>query len=114
MSQSPEKQRSQVGSDPVPPQAASPNPVRHGILRNPLRLTRSGGSYAPSPRQIESIIPPLADFDDDVEDDDDDQLDEKELMADEIYQNALGSRWGEGPSRVDVVDAESDFRKLER
>ncbi|KAF9100140.1 hypothetical protein BGX29_006761 [Mortierella sp. GBA35] len=46
--------------------------------------------------QVESIIPPLADFDDDVEDDDDDQLDEKELTADEIYQNALGGRWGEG------------------
>ncbi|KAG0272353.1 hypothetical protein BGZ97_010997, partial [Linnemannia gamsii] len=48
------------------------------------------------------------------DDEDEDQFDEKELTADEIYQNALGGRWGEGPSKVDVVDAERDFRKLER
>ncbi|KAK3846546.1 MAG: ABC-2 type transporter-domain-containing protein [Linnemannia gamsii] len=65
---------------------------------------------------MESIIPPLADFDDDMDEDDeeDDQFNEKELTADEIYQNALGGRWGEGPSKVDVIDAERDFRKLER
>lgn len=63
---------------------------------------------------MESIIPPLADFDDDMDDEEDDEFDEKELTADEIYQNALGGRWGEGPSKVDVVDAERDFRMLER
>ncbi|KAG0380213.1 hypothetical protein BGX24_009550 [Mortierella sp. AD032] len=112
MSQPPQQPPNQAGSDPV-------TPVRQGILRNTSAFNRdqqqqhTGGS---SSRQMESIIPPLADFDDDMDEDDeeDDQFNEKELTADEIYQNALGGRWGEGPSKVDVIDAERDFRKLER
>ncbi|KAF9081065.1 hypothetical protein BGX23_001346, partial [Mortierella sp. AD031] len=114
MSQPPEQPPNQAVSDPTLPQPASPNPIRHGILRNPSGLNRTGSS-PPAPRRMESIILPPADFDDDLEDDEEeDQFDEKELTADEIYQNALGGRWGEGPSKVDVVDAERDFRQLER
>ncbi|KAF9086192.1 hypothetical protein BGX29_001515, partial [Mortierella sp. GBA35] len=111
MSQPPEQPPNQAVSDPTLPQPASPNPIRHGILRNPSGLNRTGSS-PPAPRRMESIILPPADFDDDLEDDEEeDQFDEKELTADEIYQNALGGRWGEGPSKVDVVDAERDFRQ---
>ncbi|KAG0056067.1 hypothetical protein BGZ83_006504 [Gryganskiella cystojenkinii] len=63
-----------------------------------------------------SIIPPPADFGDDPDLDDSDDEDDlfPELTADEAYQNALAGRWGEGPSKVDVIDAERDFRQLER
>jgi hypothetical protein len=111
MSQQPQQLPNQVGSDPTAPQPDPP--VRQGILRN---ASISNRGQQQSSRQLESIIPPLADFNDNMEDEDEDEdeFDEKELTADEIYQNALGGRWGEGPSKVDVVDAERDFRKLER
>lgn len=113
MSQPPNQPPNQAGSSD--PHAAQ-QPAKRGILRNPSTSNQGQVQQAASsPRQMESIIPPLADFDDNMDDDDDeDQFDEKELTADEIYQNALGGRWGEGPSKVDVVDAERDFRKLER
>ncbi|KAK3837776.1 MAG: ABC-2 type transporter-domain-containing protein [Linnemannia elongata] len=109
MSQPSNQPPNQAGSS-GPPAA---QPVRQGILRNASTFIR-GQDATSSPRQMESIIPPLADFDDDMDDEEDDEFDEKELTADEIYQNALGGRWGEGPSKVDVVDAERDFRMLER
>ncbi|KAG0297672.1 hypothetical protein BGZ96_005336 [Linnemannia gamsii] len=113
MSQPPNQPPNMAGSSDPP---AAQQPVRRGILRNASTSNQGQGQQtASTPRQKESIIPPLADFDDNMDDDDDeDQFDEKELTADEIYQNALGGRWGEGPSKVDVVDAERDFRKLER
>lgn len=91
------------------PQQGNNPQVRQGILRNP--------SSQPGPIQRHnSIIPPPADFGEDpeLEDDDDDDEDDLELTPDEAYQNALGGRWGEGPSKVDVIDAERDFRQLER
>jgi len=92
-----------------PQQGNNSPPVRQGILRNP--------SSRPGPIQRHSsIIPPPADFGEDLEQEDDDDDDDlyPELTADEAYQNALGGRWGEGPSNVDVIDAERDFRQLER
>ncbi|KAG9324330.1 hypothetical protein KVV02_006576 [Mortierella alpina] len=104
MSQGPQSPTIGNGS-PVPPQVPSPT-ARHGILRNP--------SSAPRMQRMNSIIPPPSEFgDSDLEDDDEDN-DLPELTADEAYQNALGGRWGEGPSKVDVIDAERDFRMLER
>src|SRR5690349_14849436 len=109
MSLPPNQPPNQAGSSDPP----AAQPVRQGILRN-LSTFNRGQDATSSSRQMESIIPPLADFDDDLDDEEEDEFDEKELTADEIYQNALGGRWGEGPSKVDVVDAERDFRKLER
>ncbi|KAG0288136.1 hypothetical protein BGZ97_006904, partial [Linnemannia gamsii] len=104
---------SQVASEPAPPQPASPT-VRHGVLRNAATLSR-GQETASSSHLLESTIPPLADFDDNMDDgEDEDQFDEKELTADEIYQNTIAGRWGEGPSKVDVVDAERNFRQIAR
>lgn len=48
------------------------------------------------------------------------ELDEAEDEADEIssehgtYEDAVSGRWGEGPSNVNVIAAEKDFKKLER
>ncbi|KAI1297534.1 hypothetical protein EDD11_007114 [Mortierella claussenii] len=65
-------------------------------------------------RRMNSIIPPPQEFDDDELDEEEKEEDYPEISPDEAYQNALGGRWGEGPSNVDVVDAQRDFRQLER
>ncbi|KAF9969887.1 hypothetical protein BGZ73_007565 [Actinomortierella ambigua] len=44
--------------------------------------------------------------------DDDDMEDEKSETA--TYQDAISGRWGEGPSNVNVLGAQRDFKKLER
>ncbi|KAF9585985.1 hypothetical protein BGW38_010677 [Lunasporangiospora selenospora] len=45
---------------------------------------------------------------------DDDEDDEEETSESGTYEDAIGGRWGEGPSRVNVIGAEKDFKKLER
>ncbi|KAF9180757.1 hypothetical protein BGZ51_009356 [Haplosporangium sp. Z 767] len=45
--------------------------------------------------------------------DDDDESEETHSDAG-TYDDAVNGRWGEGPSRVNVVGAEKDFKKLER
>ncbi|KAG0352588.1 hypothetical protein BGZ54_002680 [Gamsiella multidivaricata] len=90
--------------------ASAPLPTpRQGILRNPPSASHT------RTQRMNSIIPPPDDFrDDDLDNDYSEDDDLPELTPDEAYQNALGGRWGEGPSRVDVIDAERDFRQLER
>ncbi|KAG0325998.1 hypothetical protein BGZ99_010292 [Dissophora globulifera] len=92
----------QLPEQPQQPQQAIRRPG--GILRNVSSYQNYDG------RRHQSIIPPPSM---DSEDDDDEE-DEVEITPDEAYQNALGGRWGEGPSRVDVINAERDFRQLER
>ncbi|KAG0196193.1 hypothetical protein BGX28_010451 [Mortierella sp. GBA30] len=100
-------QSPQQGTGNSTPTPLQPLPTaRHGILRNP--------SSTPRMQRMNSIIPPPADFDDEELDEGEEEDEYPELTEDEAYQNALGGRWGEGPSKVDVVDAERDFRKLER
>lgn len=85
-------------------------PTRQGILRNP---SSSQPPYV-TQRSL-SIIPPPEPFDDDSDlDSDIEETPEDALTEDQVYQNSLAGRWGEGPSKVDVIDAERDFRKLER
>ncbi|KAF9930336.1 hypothetical protein FBU30_000609 [Linnemannia zychae] len=110
MSEPPQRPSDQPDINSTALQPSSSAPAPRGILRN-------ASSFNPRPlaHRKESIIPPPADFDEDMGDDEEiDDVDEEKLTEDEIYQNALGGRWGEGPSKVDVVDAERDFRKLER
>ncbi|KAF9416671.1 hypothetical protein BGZ94_010157 [Podila epigama] len=86
-------------------------PVRQGILRN----NSSSQQNPPPPKRSYSIIPPPEPFGDDSDLDSDAEESAGEVLTeDQIYQNALAGRWGEGPSKVDVIDAERDFRKLER
>ncbi|KAG0221971.1 hypothetical protein BGW42_007045, partial [Actinomortierella wolfii] len=93
-------------SDPSSPQVQQQQQqqqqqsARRGILRNT-------SSYQPP----QSILPTPEDFQDDVTEE---ELEEEELSPEEAYQNAIGGRWGEGPSKVDVVDAERSFRRLDR
>ncbi|KAF9925726.1 hypothetical protein FBU30_004522 [Linnemannia zychae] len=76
---------------------ASPN--RPGILRNP------------SQHQQETIISGLSEKQ---------ELDEEDDQSEDInsdngtYEDAISGRWGEGPSNVNVIAAEKDFKKLER
>ncbi|KAG0343754.1 hypothetical protein BG004_005036 [Podila humilis] len=90
--------------------AIGSTPTRQGIIRN-----TSSAQSPTAPVRSYSIIPPPEPFDDDSDlDSDIEETQEDKLTEDQLYQNALAGRWGEGPSKVDVVDAERDFRKLER
>ncbi|KAG0249180.1 hypothetical protein BG011_009523 [Mortierella polycephala] len=89
-----------------PSHSAAPATALHGILRNPS--TTDARTY-----RLNSIIPPPEEFNDDELDESESEA-QPEITEDEAYQNALGGRWGEGPSKVDVEDAERDFRQLER
>jgi hypothetical protein len=92
---------------PLDAGGSSSRPVQ-GILRN-----QSSSNNRQPAQQTNSIIPPPEEFgEDDLYEEDDDEY--PELTPDQAYQNALGGRWGEGPSKVDVIDAERDFRQLER
>ncbi|KAF9180169.1 hypothetical protein BGZ51_006283 [Haplosporangium sp. Z 767] len=99
-------QRHGILRNPSTPQSATPATGSHGILRNPP--TTGARTH-----RLNSIIPPPEEFDDDELDDSESET-QPEITEDETYQNALGGRWGEGPSKVDVEDAERDFRQLER
>ncbi|KAF9968016.1 hypothetical protein BGZ73_000273, partial [Actinomortierella ambigua] len=94
-------ERSNAGQAPGPTSPTSPNeqPVRRGILRN-----------ASSYQRKQSILPIPETFHDETIDDEP----EEEISPEEAYQNAIGGRWGEGPSNVDVMDAERSFRQLDR
>ncbi|KAG0044244.1 hypothetical protein BGZ83_010503 [Gryganskiella cystojenkinii] len=50
--------------------------------------------------------------DEDTDNDDDDDSEKGSETG--TYEDAVSGRWGEGPSRVNVVGAEKDFKKLER
>ncbi|KAF9208169.1 hypothetical protein BGZ49_009566 [Haplosporangium sp. Z 27] len=92
---------------PPPNPGGSGNPgARQSILRNPP----TSNSQPDNPR-MNSIIPIPEDEDDEV----DDNLNEKEdVTPEQAYIESIGGRWGEGPSNVNVTDAQRDFRELER
>ncbi|KAI1314533.1 hypothetical protein EDD11_002008 [Mortierella claussenii] len=60
-------------------------------------------------QQNETIIPINTNEKAEVEDEEEDEHSETGT-----YEDAISGRWGEGPSRVNVVGAEKDFKKLER
>jgi len=87
-------------SNPSQTTLGAPEPKQHtGILRN-------ASTY-----HHETVIPVNSekhDYDGDTDDDDDHHSDAG------TYEDAISGRWGEGPSRVNVINAEKDFKKLER
>ncbi|KAG0345844.1 hypothetical protein BG004_002973 [Podila humilis] len=68
-----------------------------GILRNP-------SSHQPYQKETKLSLP-----NDDSDDDQDDAQSETGT-----YEDAVSGRWGEGPSNVNVIGAEKDFKNLER
>ncbi|KAG0022990.1 hypothetical protein BGZ80_010678 [Entomortierella chlamydospora] len=97
MSQSPQPPPD-TGDDTNPSQT----PTRQGILLNP------GSNVRP---RMNSIIPPPEDF----EDEEFNEAEEKDHVSPEqAYLDSISGRWGEGPSKVNVTNAERDFRQLER
>ncbi|KAG0265706.1 hypothetical protein DFQ27_000439 [Actinomortierella ambigua] len=92
---------SKAGQAPGPrsPTTRQEQSSRRGILRNT-------SSFQPHP----SILPVPQIFHNDTIDDEP----EEEISPEEAYQNSIGGRWGEGPSKVDVADAERSFRRLDR
>ncbi|KAF9358893.1 hypothetical protein BGX26_000678 [Mortierella sp. AD094] len=97
MSQSPQPPPNAGNANPSQP------PTRQGILRNTTSNAR--------PR-MDSIIPPPEDFDDDELNEVEEE--KEDISPEQAYLDSIGGRWGEGPSKVNVVDAERDFRQLER
>ncbi|KAF9984142.1 hypothetical protein BGZ65_000928 [Modicella reniformis] len=81
-------------------------PKRHGILRNSSPQTQQQ-----HPLHQDTVIAGL-DNEKREADEDDGNDDEKESEND-TYEDAINGRWGEGPSRVNVIGAEKDFKKLE-
>lgn len=71
----------------------------HGILRNPSSQHRQ-------PSQKETVLSLNVD-----QEDNDDNDAHSETGT---YEDAVSGRWGEGPSHVNVIGAEKDFKKLER
>lgn len=81
-------------------------PKHPGILLNP--------SHSPPParQQQETLV---AGLDNEKEEIDDTEQDDDDAGSENgTYEDAISGRWGEGPSRVNVVGAEKDFKKLER
>ncbi|KAF8930773.1 ABC-2 type transporter-domain-containing protein [Dissophora ornata] len=89
-------------SNPSESTLGSSAPMRPtGILRN-----ASHHQY-----QQETVIA----LDNEKAEADDDTDDENDKHSETgTYEDAVNGRWGEGPSRVNVVGAEKDFKKLER
>ncbi|KAK3823213.1 MAG: ABC-2 type transporter-domain-containing protein [Benniella sp.] len=74
--------------------------------KQPTGILRNASTY-----HHETVIPVNSekhDYDGDTDDDDDHHSDAG------TYEDAISGRWGEGPSRVNVINAEKDFKKLER
>ncbi|KAF9937254.1 hypothetical protein BGZ65_001623 [Modicella reniformis] len=91
-------------SNPSETTLGKPEPKRTtGILRN-----------ASSYHQNQETVIPLGNekVEVDNESDDDDEHDGNSESG--TYEDAISGRWGEGPSRVNVINAEKDFKKLER
>ncbi|ORZ27232.1 ABC-2 type transporter-domain-containing protein [Lobosporangium transversale] len=78
-------------------------PAYYGILQN--LLSKSPTKSQQKKSSLEDII--------DEELRDDGEHERQEISPDETYQNIHTGQWGEGPSNVNVVDAEHDFRRLE-
>ncbi|KAF9209762.1 hypothetical protein BGZ49_001404 [Haplosporangium sp. Z 27] len=69
--------------------------------KRPAGILRNNSSF---PQQLETVVP----IDEKAE------VDEEEHSDDGTYEDAIAGRWGEGPSRVNVVAAENSFKTLER
>ncbi|KAF9907297.1 hypothetical protein EC991_011119 [Linnemannia zychae] len=86
---------------------ASPN--RPSILRNPSHQQQAPQQH--SQHQQETIISGL----NEKQEIDEEEVESEETSSDHgTYEDAVSGRWGEGPSKVNVVAAEKDFKKLER
>jgi len=71
-----------------------------GILRNP-------SSQHPHSSQKEAVLSLNVEQEDNEDDED-------ALSETGTYEDVVSGRWGEGPSHVNVIGAEKDFKKLER
>src|SRR5690349_21449353 len=85
---------------------ASPN--RPGILRNPSHHIQQQPQQH-SLHQQETVISGLNEKQELDEDESEENSSEHGT-----YEDAVSGRWGEGPSKVNVIAAEKDFKKLER
>ncbi|GJJ69567.1 ATP-binding cassette, subfamily G (WHITE), member 2, SNQ2 [Entomortierella parvispora] len=77
-------------------------PRAAGILRNPSH------SQPHHTQQQETVISGFENEKQELDEDDEDSSEQG------TYDDATAGRWGEGPSKVDVIGAEKSFKKLER
>ncbi|KAF9341801.1 hypothetical protein BGZ91_002056 [Linnemannia elongata] len=85
------------------------NPSEHTSgapeAKRPTGILRNASTYQ---QPHDTVIA----FNEKAEIEDDDEEDTHSETG--TYEDAVSGRWGEGPSRVNVVGAEKDFKKLER
>ncbi|KAF9088861.1 hypothetical protein BGX23_007058 [Mortierella sp. AD031] len=75
--------------------------------KRPTGILRNASTY----QQPHDTVIPLDNEKAELDEDDDEDDTHSETGT---YEDAVSGRWGEGPSRVNVVGAEKDFKKLER
>lgn len=95
-------------SNPSETTLADNPPRAAGILRNP---SQAHTTFQQSQHQQETVISGLNNEKQEVDEDDDEEGEDSEQGT---YEDAIGGRWGEGPSHVNVIGAEKSFKKLER
>ncbi|KAG0222098.1 hypothetical protein BGW42_006899, partial [Actinomortierella wolfii] len=89
--------------------SGKPEPQRRpGILRNASATQPRDTVINVNSGEKAEYLEDQAEFDDDEDND----SDEKSETG--TYQDAVSGRWGEGPSNVNVMSAQRDFKKLER
>ncbi|KAF9399449.1 hypothetical protein BGX21_006228 [Mortierella sp. AD011] len=89
-------------SNPIDPSPGGDASTRQGVSSNPPQQQEQQQQQQ---SQQETIISGLEGEKQEVDDDESDAG---------TYEEAVSGRWGEGPSRVNVTRALSDFRELER
>jgi len=81
-------------------------------VKRPTGILRNASHHQPHPQEtVIALENEKAEVPDEDTDDDDDS---EHHSSTGTYEDAVSGRWGEGPSRVNVVGAEKDFKKLER
>ncbi|KAF9544056.1 hypothetical protein EC957_012442 [Mortierella hygrophila] len=85
------------------------NPSEHTSgapeAKQPIGILRNAASYHQPHDTVIAFSNEKAEIDDD---------DEDSRSETGTYEDTVSGRWGEGPSRVNVIGAEKDFKKLER
>ncbi|KAF9099132.1 hypothetical protein BGX23_003725 [Mortierella sp. AD031] len=101
-------------SNPSETTLGDTSPNRPGILRNPSQhLHQQQRQHQQQQQhQHETVVSGLNNEKQELDEEDNES--EENSSEHGTYEDAVSGRWGEGPSKVNVIAAEKDFKKLER